>query len=622
MNMLHLSVEEDNNEQTQIDLGQDKKLTIGRGDDNDLVLKSKNVSMFHCKIVGIGQTWSLSDLDSTNGIKINGRRVQEQVLASGDVIDILPFKLKVEISLTGSDMEMEDATVIDIVTEQAWDDKTIMSTVAIPGGTINSNGSNDETPAEQANNFVVVKNGLSAGLAVPIHGQVTVGRGETCDIVLDDPFISREHLIITHQDGVCRFRNIAESNPVRLKGKESSEGVLKNGSVLQLGNSELKMRLESASIVSTFLNISPRTRIILLSCAFVFILGAFFINLGEEEEQQVTTEKDVSGKRESVESVKNLVADDVRGEASLEEKRQRSLFMYQARKFTKEGLLEKAANRLEASLEVVPDDQEAQELLSVLRVQISQKDQKQVKRIALVDSTRQQIEKDLLLVEESLQLKEFTYSLDLLEKIIKQQVEYPELDDLFLKVDAVFHDVKNARLASEELEKIQKKVLEKEVDLLREIYKKGWQAYKANNYSGAKEYWEKVSISKMDIPERKQARFYLSKLTGFLSDKTQSDYLKGLALYNKKDYSGALYYWNLVLKIDPNHPDIKAKMGQFLSQQIEKSRHLYQEGLVYEGINNVERAVKNWKMVLKELPLESSKYHQKAKAKLSEYGQK
>ena len=58
---------------------------IGRVRDNDLVLADSTVSKHHAEVVREGGTFYLLDLGSTNGIKINGRRVKRRRLKNGDL---------------------------------------------------------------------------------------------------------------------------------------------------------------------------------------------------------------------------------------------------------------------------------------------------------------------------------------------------------------------------------------------------------------------------------------------------------------------------------------------------------------------------------------------------------
>jgi len=62
--------------------------TLGRALDNDVVLESNDVSRKHARLEPAGNVLRLVDLGSTNGIRVNGRRVQEHLLRDGDLIEI------------------------------------------------------------------------------------------------------------------------------------------------------------------------------------------------------------------------------------------------------------------------------------------------------------------------------------------------------------------------------------------------------------------------------------------------------------------------------------------------------------------------------------------------------
>ena len=65
--------------------GKDRFL-IGRDPACDLVLDHPDTSRRHAELIKTPQGWLLKDLGSTNGTKVNGRAVQEQLLADGDQI--------------------------------------------------------------------------------------------------------------------------------------------------------------------------------------------------------------------------------------------------------------------------------------------------------------------------------------------------------------------------------------------------------------------------------------------------------------------------------------------------------------------------------------------------------
>jgi hypothetical protein len=65
------------------------RATIGRSKDADCVLRDPNVSRHHAELRRSPQgDWTIADLGSTNGIKVNGRRVGSTRLASGDQVTV------------------------------------------------------------------------------------------------------------------------------------------------------------------------------------------------------------------------------------------------------------------------------------------------------------------------------------------------------------------------------------------------------------------------------------------------------------------------------------------------------------------------------------------------------
>ncbi len=71
-------------------------LTIGRAADNGLALDDGRVSRHHARLRARHGMLVLSDLDSTNGIRVNGVRVTEVALGVGDRIEIGSTVLVVE----------------------------------------------------------------------------------------------------------------------------------------------------------------------------------------------------------------------------------------------------------------------------------------------------------------------------------------------------------------------------------------------------------------------------------------------------------------------------------------------------------------------------------------------
>jgi predicted component of type VI protein secretion system len=70
-------------------------LTIGRGDECDIMLPDRHVSRYHARISRVDDTYAVEDLGSKNGTYVNGREVKAmRMLEDGDEIQIaLRFKL-------------------------------------------------------------------------------------------------------------------------------------------------------------------------------------------------------------------------------------------------------------------------------------------------------------------------------------------------------------------------------------------------------------------------------------------------------------------------------------------------------------------------------------------------
>jgi hypothetical protein len=65
-----------------------RRTRIGRGPDNELVLDTKHVSRYHAVLLAGPAHTSIEDLNSTNGVFVNGRRIARQVLKDGDRVTI------------------------------------------------------------------------------------------------------------------------------------------------------------------------------------------------------------------------------------------------------------------------------------------------------------------------------------------------------------------------------------------------------------------------------------------------------------------------------------------------------------------------------------------------------
>jgi len=67
--------------------------SLGRALDNEVVLESNDVSRRHARLEPAGSVLRLVDLGSTNGTRVNGKRVAEHLLREGDLVELGSLQL-------------------------------------------------------------------------------------------------------------------------------------------------------------------------------------------------------------------------------------------------------------------------------------------------------------------------------------------------------------------------------------------------------------------------------------------------------------------------------------------------------------------------------------------------
>lgn len=75
-----------------------KTLMIGRRESCDIVLRFSNVSAHHCELRLSGGYWYVKDLQSRNGVKVNGQKVIEKRIDPGDQLSVAKHVYDVQYS--------------------------------------------------------------------------------------------------------------------------------------------------------------------------------------------------------------------------------------------------------------------------------------------------------------------------------------------------------------------------------------------------------------------------------------------------------------------------------------------------------------------------------------------
>jgi len=627
MNSLQLTVEKNGKHISTEEYSTNDIISIGRGDDNVLVLESSNVSRNHCQLIFANGSWQIEDLGSTNGVELDGVKISKKAVKNGSSLSVRPFILIVSLpseevdatiadsTLTDDGTLLEDATQADLTVIGDDEEQTMVGTSIGEDGTCLQN--------EKQQNFILVQNGLSSGVSVPLFEENLIGSQSNCDLVLRDTGIESEHLRISYDGKRYSFIKLSTIEPVLLNGKNAAKGFLKDGDSILLGKTELRLRIQSSAKgieIAGFLK--ENLKVVLLLLLIVMMVIAFIALSGGEREpenaESVVSPAVTSSPAPSVSGSQEVIL----GETllSLEQKRQYARLMYKAKQFMEAGEYKKAANRLDAALGIDPQGSEAEELFQQCQEKIVVARKEIAERARLVSEYTNEAQEKVAQVEKYIQAGDLMSALELVKELNARKKEFPELVDIHSRVKKLESRIEQDEVDYQKKRKGRKQSFEQQLKDVRYAFEQGMLAYKSGRFQEARTQWEIVAASKLAVPEKKRAEAHLKELVELLSGKNRENSEKAAVAMRKKDYPTALYYYHRVLAIDPDHSDARAQYEKILPQQVKEAQHYYQKGLVYEGINNIDQAGNDWRDTLRVLPIEDSEYHIKAKQKLAEYG--
>src|SRR5262249_53167441 len=92
-------------------------LTVGRRESCDICMRFPNVSGVHCELLHRNGYWYVRDLNSTNGVKVNGLRVQEKPLPPGDEVAIAKRRFTINYELPADRRGLEEVVEEDVLSQ-------------------------------------------------------------------------------------------------------------------------------------------------------------------------------------------------------------------------------------------------------------------------------------------------------------------------------------------------------------------------------------------------------------------------------------------------------------------------------------------------------------------------
>ena len=162
--MFKLVISDDEGKTTVVPLVRDE-ITIGRKEGNTIRLTERNVSRRHARLEKAGGAYQIVDLNSYNGVKINGRRIEAETqtrLQPGDQVTIGDYVLALQ-----AEGATEEMPAPPVCSEPVPPPRLVMLTPPAPGA-----------------EFALTRDGMR------------IGRAEDLDIWINHRSISREHAVV------------------------------------------------------------------------------------------------------------------------------------------------------------------------------------------------------------------------------------------------------------------------------------------------------------------------------------------------------------------------------------------------------------------------------------------
>lgn len=161
---------------------------IGRHTNNQLILKDSSVSNVHAIIDTEGERYFLRDNNSTNGIRVNSKRVRSSELKDGDEVTIGRWKC------------------VFLQPEQ-----------------------------EEVSYSLRFLNSDRKDEVIEIHHSLTIGRSDANDLILQDASISNQHSKIYWAHGHYWIKDCESKNGTKVNGVSILATKLKHGSEITIG---------------------------------------------------------------------------------------------------------------------------------------------------------------------------------------------------------------------------------------------------------------------------------------------------------------------------------------------------------------------------------------------------
>ena len=215
-------------------------VALGRANTNDIILYDDRVSRNHARLECSPEGCHVIDLGSSNGTRLNGKRVDRGLMKPGDVLGLGASRLRFEHGA------LADAAGMTMIDSEA-DLTATLATMVLPV-------SLNDTHAAR-----LVVSGPAKTWEVSLeHGETfTLGRSDENEVVLESPNVSRRHAQIIRHGSIFTLRDLGSANGIWVGDERVEQLNLYNGAQVRIGSFHLVFK---SGFTSEALTIMDQTR--------------------------------------------------------------------------------------------------------------------------------------------------------------------------------------------------------------------------------------------------------------------------------------------------------------------------------------------------------------------------
>ncbi|MCP5465044.1 MAG: sigma 54-interacting transcriptional regulator [Deltaproteobacteria bacterium] len=243
MTMEQLVVFHKNKRIFQVSLNKDRFI-IGRSSESDLILTGPEISRSHLVLQKTDKGYEATDT-SSHGSYIDQQALKSaKLLTPGTCIVISDWRLVYEETTTQNPISDQHQTQITKMTQNRSGDETVLL-----------NWSPNAKSAVLSKITLIVQ--TRAGTLQPVtlrKKQMTIGSSKDCDIVIADPFVSKQHAEIFLSDQGVQIKDSGSRNGLILNNSKVTNAIIQKNSIVQLGESSLQIIFEEIKNPNILLN--------------------------------------------------------------------------------------------------------------------------------------------------------------------------------------------------------------------------------------------------------------------------------------------------------------------------------------------------------------------------------